>query len=403
MQIDSLPQFIASLSKYYRVEDHYSLIALIVHDIPESDLRSQVDHDLYATAKARYLTVINGIVLRDKLVDLVHNENGFTERVKMVMYFLFMFRDPRYRQFICEELGKEGGKWDTSIFRNTNEYFKNAGGRKAFTNLRQFLFQTQILDEHSLVVNMPPLSTWFPDAVQIAAEAIKHLAARKSFLASPHGFLIRHKLNALLNASPGELAALEFGGTYEEADDLLPQIELPEGKLEPAMENFKRWDRRPPSLHRPPKTVIETDPAALERANGQHFMLEKKIVELCKEEGLIPKTNKHVDLMADLEHISLVFEMKSCSIAAVRGQLRRAISQLLEYRYIYRRMLKKDVRMCIVLERKPRGGVSWLLGYVESLGIGLMWKNDANDRFNCTPSTKKMFGDLLHQVLKTDF
>ena len=136
---DPLPQFEASLSKYFRVEDHFALVASIFHDTPETELRARFDNDLYVTARARYLIVKDGIVFRDKLIDFIHEEGKFTERVKMVMYFLFMFRDPRYRQFICKVLGRNHGKWDTSIFSNTqSEFFPQAGGRKAFTNLRQF-------------------------------------------------------------------------------------------------------------------------------------------------------------------------------------------------------------------------------------------------------------------------
>ncbi len=79
------------------------------------------------------------MVIYDKLIDFIHEEGGFTERVKMVMYFLFMFRDPRYREFICRVVGQRHGKWDTSIFSDTEtDFFSHAGGRKAFTNLRQF-------------------------------------------------------------------------------------------------------------------------------------------------------------------------------------------------------------------------------------------------------------------------
>jgi hypothetical protein len=145
-----LPQFVSSLSKYYRVQDHYDLIASITHDTPESVLRNRFDRDLYATAKQRYLIVENESVMRDKLVDFIHDEGGFTERVKMVMYFLFMFGDARHRQFIYEVVRKGRGKWDTSVFQDKrSEYFENVGGRKAFTYLRQFLFQTGILYESS--------------------------------------------------------------------------------------------------------------------------------------------------------------------------------------------------------------------------------------------------------------
>lgn len=400
----ALPDYRASLSKYYRAEAHYPLIASIQNDVPEDVLRDRFDENLYATGKQRYLIVRNGIVIRDKLADFVHDESGFSDRVKMVMYFLFMFRDPRYRDFICNVVGKQNGKWDTSIFRNNNsEYFEHAGGHKAFTNLRQFLFQTGLLDERTLNVTMPDLATWFPAAAQIAAQSISEPLARKTFLASPHGFLIRYKINALLNATPQELAALEFGIAYEESEDLLPAIESRGGNSEPDTEEFRPWNRTPPSKRASVALPVETDPAALERANSQHFLLEKRIYEVCKERGLSPKTNKHIDLIVDSDNISLLFEMKSSSLDAIRSQLRRAISQLLEYRYLYRKKLKATVFLCAVLERKPRGRIAWLTGYLDDLGIGLIWKNDQNNRLNCTSATKKLLHDVLPQISTTDF
>jgi hypothetical protein len=99
--------------------------------------------NFYATARARYLIVEEGIVRRDRLVNLIHDEGAFSERVKMAMYFLFMFRDPRYREFICNVVGRKNGKWDTKVFSESRSgFFEHAGGRKAFTNLRQFLSQT---------------------------------------------------------------------------------------------------------------------------------------------------------------------------------------------------------------------------------------------------------------------
>jgi hypothetical protein len=77
---DPLPKFEASLSKYFRVEDHFALVASITNDTPEAELREAFDINLYVTAKARYLTVKDGVVYRDKLVDLIRDEGGFTER-----------------------------------------------------------------------------------------------------------------------------------------------------------------------------------------------------------------------------------------------------------------------------------------------------------------------------------
>lgn len=140
-----LPQFVGSLSKYIRAEKYYEHLSSITHDVPESELRAKFDPNLYATAKARYLLIEKGIVRRDKLVDLIHDEGAFNERAKAVMYFLFMFRDRRCREFICNVVGQKNGKWDTKVFSDTHsEYFKHAGGHKAFTNLRQFLPHTGI-------------------------------------------------------------------------------------------------------------------------------------------------------------------------------------------------------------------------------------------------------------------
>jgi len=399
-----LPNYRASLSKYYRAKDHHPLIASIENDLPEEVLRKRFDENLYATGKQRYLIVRNGIVIRDRLVDFVHDEGDFTDRVKMVMYFVFMFRDPRYRDFISKVVGKQEGKWETAVFRDrSSQYFERAGGHKAFTNLRQFLFQTGILDERTLQVRMPELATWFPSAVHIAAQSIPNPKARGSFLASPHGFLIRHKINALLNATPQELAALEFGGTYEEAEDLLPSLEVRSGSSEPDIEEFQVWKRLPPSRRADRYVIVETDPAALERANRQHFLLERRICDLCKRSGLTPRTNRHIDLVVDRGDTSVVFEMKSCSLDAIRSQLRRAVSQLLEYRYLYLRRLKSNVVLCVVLERQPRGLISWLTGYLDELGIGLIWKNDSDDRFNCTDVTKQLLRNVVPESSAPDF
>ena len=149
---EALPNFVSSLSKYFRVEDHHRMLESIYHDTPEEEVRKRFDENLYVTGKQRYMTVRDGVVRRDRLIDLIHEEGSFTERVKMVMYFLFLFRDSRYRQFICEKVGVHDGKWDTAVFRETHtSYFRGVGGHKAFTNLRQFLIEAGILDDKSHV------------------------------------------------------------------------------------------------------------------------------------------------------------------------------------------------------------------------------------------------------------
>lgn len=132
-----------------------------------------------------------------------------------------------------------------------------------------------------------------------------------------------------------------------------------------------------------------------ERADMQHWFLEKAIADLCSTSNVIPLTNQHIDLLVRSELVSVVFEMKSCAPLDVAGPLRRAAWQLLEYRYLYRDELGADVRLCVVIERRPRGSCEWLIGFLEHLGIGIIWRNDGDEALSCSDFTKTLLGDVL--------
>lgn len=138
--------------------------------------------------------------------------------------------------------------------------------------------------------------------------------------------------------------------------------------------------------------------AARERANTQHWFLEKAIVDLCSASGVIPFTNTHVDLLVSSGRISIVFEMKSCAPLGIAGPLRRAVWQLLEYKYLYRDELGTDVRLCVVIERRPRASYEWLIGFLQHLGIGIIWRNDGDDGLSCSDFTKTLLGDVLPPI-----
>lgn len=406
MQRDPLPSFVSSLSKYHTVKDHFAIVWDIHHDMPVNKLVGQFHRDLVATAKQRYLLMKGDRVIRDKLVDLVHSEGAFTQRVKMVMYFLFMFRDQAYREFICGSVGVGGGKWNSDVFRSTtagSKEFKDKGGRKAFTNLRRFLVHTGILDEEYRV-SFPPLSSWFPWAVEICAQYVSDEVARQHLLTSPHGFLIKYRLNGLVNATAEELAAVELGGTYEGLNDFLPTYEDPNAPHSIRVYPLQKWSRR----RRTGQTALEmltalTDPAKLERANTQHFLLEKSIAALCTEVGLQASSNGHIDVLAQNEKESIIFEMKSANAWTARSQIRRALSQLFEYRYLYGNVLRPRIHLCVVIERKPKGQQGWLIEYLDSVGVGIIWKNDEDDLLNCSEGTKQKIAHLLPKVLGPNF
>jgi hypothetical protein len=160
-----------------------------------------------------------------------------------------------------------------------------------------------------------------------------------------------------------------------------------------------KWDRlRPaknagPDGHVPKKGSVE-----FERADMQHFLLEKEIVDLCLANNITPLTNRHIDVVAHAGPVSVVFEMKACDQTDISTALRRGVYQLLEYSYFYRDKLTPDIRLCIVIEHRPSGNSEWLMGYLEHLRIGIIWRDEGTGEFTCTELTQTLVGDVLPQV-----
>ena len=160
MAQNPLPDSPSSLSKYIPLEDHYNLLRSIKNDTTLESLKAMFQEHLVVTARKRYFTEAGGVVRRDKLIDLIQEEGKFTERVKMVMYFLFMFRDSRYRNFICQDVAGKDGQWEPGAFKTgRQDMFPQAGGRKAFTNLRQLLVGANLLTSKFSVKPFPSLES----------------------------------------------------------------------------------------------------------------------------------------------------------------------------------------------------------------------------------------------------
>lgn len=135
-----------------------------------------------------------------------------------------------------------------------------------------------------------------------------------------------------------------------------------------------------------------------ERSSYQHWQLEKSIVDLCLANKYEPLTNRYIDLLCNVGTISVIFEVKACPLHGIAGPIRLAVAQLYEYRYLYRGALMPTVKLCIVSGRRPRNGYEWTIGYLESIGIGLIWRNDGDDGLNCSDFTRRLLGDLFPQM-----
>jgi hypothetical protein len=81
-----------------------------------------------------------------------------------------------------------------------------------------------------------------------------------------------------------------------------------------------------------------------------------------------------IDLIAESGSSRIFFEVKTCDDRIVGSQVRRGVSQLLEYRYLSSRRLSIEPNaVCLVLESEPTATNAWLIDYVNSIGIDLIW------------------------------
>ena len=107
--------------------------------------------------------------------------------------------------------------------------------------------------------------------------------------------------------------------------------------------------------------------------------------------GVTPYDNVHIDLFAEMKKEFIIYEMKSVDDKSTNllSQVRKAVSQLYEYRFIY---AKPDARLCIVTNQGVPKENEWLLSYLEKdRSIAYEWTDDFID-FNSHPQSKNLTG-----------
>jgi hypothetical protein len=385
------------LSKYITLESHFALLQSIHNDVPYTELIPSNDEGVLTTGRKRYFVERDGIVIRDKLIDLVHAEGRLTDQIRMVMYFVFLLRDERYRDFICTRVARENGEWSEDALHGPGSpVFTGAGGQKAFTNLRQLLVHTNLLTPKFNLRKFPDIETWFSDGVEIAAQHIADPLKRRTFLETPQSVIYKYKIHGILNITVEKLLSIENVVELDQENDMLPTYESPNGRVRLPSGVLKPWNPATPALGLKKPRISLTDPVLLERANGQHQLLGRMMAQCCEADGLKVAETEYIDLLVR-DGKSIFFEFKSCTLQSIRSQTRRGVAQLLEYRYLYRGIFPNPL-LCIVLERKPRGTTEWLIEYVESLDICLVWKDDLTGQFACSPPTRDVLAPLLPSV-----
>jgi hypothetical protein len=92
---------------------------------------------------------------------------------------------------------------------------------------------------------------------------------------------------------------------------------------------------------------------------------------------------------------SVVAEVKSCNQGNIHSQIRRGVSQLLEYRYVYRDDLIEPIHLLLVLEVEPRSDKRWLIDYLQSIGITVAWGDTKSSQFSTVGPVSKILNGIV--------
>jgi len=119
------------------------------------------------------------------------------------------------------------------------------------------------------------------------------------------------------------------------------------------------------------------------------------MAEATASKGYEPLHNENIDLYFETPAGTVLVEVKSCHRNNVHSQIRRGISQLLEYRYFYRDVLGRDVALVLVVEIAPPRDKAWLLDFLGGLGITLAWKEPGGTRLITGATIPDRLRDLV--------
>ena len=147
----------------------------------------------------------------------------------------------------------------------------------------------------------------------------------------------------------------------------------------PRPQELRRFEEVPRRLSEAKGTIKhEIDAQILERRNETHRRLLQLLSSKIKSHGVFPTNNNLIDLAARIGDVEFIFEVKS-SVSKMRQQIRRAVSQLYEYRYLQD---MPNAKLVLLVESPLAGKDAWLLDYLtRDRGICVMWDNHGDDLF----------------------
>lgn len=373
--------------------------------VPELRARAAQSLDTHHTAPGlivkRFLTVdASNRISYDGLLALIRTHGTKHPRVRKVMYFVWVWRDERIRDFVLQKIADATGRWRIDDLVNKEnasffeQFFKGSTATKTRSNFERFLEDAGIFNRATQKVDFSLEDGWLSDAMSIVA-ASEGSELRSQMLSDPVGFLFERKLNGLIDLPvsdhprnlAGELAV------WDNLDDTrIPAV------AEPVQQAIREWSPREVGSLRASGKALALDLVAMERAGKAHQDLERIAAAAIREQGLTPLSTSTIDLYFERDGSAVIMEMKSCHARNVHSQIRKGVSQLLEYRYVTQNVFSADIQLVLILETSPIGARKWLVDYLVSLRILPAWKHPAEDILITTATVPPEVAGIIHKI-----
>ncbi len=137
----------------------------------------------------------------------------------------------------------------------------------------------------------------------------------------------------------------------------------------------------------------DIDIQKMERAGQVHWRLVDAKATFLEERDLEPVSNPQIDLFTNDAGAVIIYEMKSVEAlgANLLSQVRKAVAQLYEYRYVYN---EPSARLCIVTNAAVPAAERWLLNYLAADRlIAYEWTADFVN-FECDAASRSLLGSF---------
>jgi hypothetical protein len=314
--------------------------------------------------RKRFLVIESARIIYDEFLALVNREGIGSRITRKVMLFTWMYRDDRLRRFIIERVADANGHWIPArlIDKANSDFFAQwySGGAKARSNFEYFLVETGIYDDLNQAVHLELDDNWLEDAARVAAQHEPNASLRRRLLENPYKYLVDQRWNALANATSAEMLARSPSANFPTDPDEDNLIRSDPANVSP----FIAWNRQKPTSSDKTTTEALVNLVACERANQSHHTIEQALADKIRQLGHEPIYNGHIDMSFTTDAGSVIVEVKSCTQDNVHAQIRKGVSQLLEYRYLYGSRLTAPVSLVLALEVEPGARKRWLAGYL---------------------------------------